>query len=418
MTAARLVALVCVAQVCAQIGAYTWPALLPGFIADWRISNAEAGWITGLFYAAYTVAVPVLVTLTDRVDPRSVYLAGVGLTVASHVAFAAFVDGPWGAGAARVLAGVGWAGTYMTGLKLLADRVDAALMSRAVAGHAAGIGIAGAISFAFAGLLSQWIGWRGAFAGAAAAAAVAWLIVFLGTPSRTGRAKTPAAGALFDFRPVLRNRSAMAYAAAYCAHTWEMNALRGWAVAFLTYVAGATGEPRGWIAPTVVATAMGLIGTWASVAGNEMSIRLGRQRLVRLAMTSCVVCGALIGFLGARSYALAAAFVLLYGLLIWLDSSSLTAGAAGSADPRRRGATLAVHSMAGYAGGFVGPLMIGWVLDSSGGMSATGWGLAFLHVAVVALLGQLAFIALRPRDLAGDRQVAAEARPASAQPPA
>jgi MFS family permease len=185
-----------------------------------------------------------------------------------------------------------------------------------------------------------------------------------------------------------------------------MNALRGWAVAFLAYVASSTGGGSPWIAPTVVATAMGLIGTWASVAGNEASIRLGRQRLVRLAMTSCVVCGAAVGFIGARSYALATALVLVYGLLIWLDSSSLTAGAAGSADPARRGATLALHSMAGYAGGFVGPLMIGWVLDWSGGMSVTGWGLAFLHVAVVALLGQVAFVALRPRDLAGDRTLA------------
>jgi hypothetical protein len=59
--------------------------------------------------------------------------------------------------------------------------------------------------------------------------------------------------------------------------------------------------------------------------------------------------------------------------------------------------------MAGYGGGFVGPLMIGWILDLAGGMSAMGWGLAFLHVALIALIGQLGFIALRPRDLAGDR---------------
>ena len=405
MTAARLVALVCVAQVCAQIGAYTWPALLPGFIAEWRITNGQAGWITGLFYAAYTLAVPVLVTLTDRIDPRAVYLTGVGLTIASHLGFAALADGPWGAGVARVLAGVGWAGTYMTGLKLLADRVEPALMSRAVAGHAAGIGVAGALSFLFADLLNRAFGWRGAFAGAAAAAAIAWLLVLVGAPARRGPGPAAAPGALFDFRPVLRNRSAMAYAVAYCAHTWEMNALRGWAVAFLAYVASSTGESARWVAPTAIATAMGLIGTWSSVAGNELSIRLGRQRVVRLAMTACVLCGAAIGFLGARAYPLAAALVLLYGLLIWLDSSSLTAGAAGSADPARRGATLALHSMAGYAGGFVGPLMIGWILDWAGGMSTTGWGLAFLHVAAVGLLGQLAFVALRPRDLAGDRSV-------------
>src|SRR5262245_29683057 len=104
LTPARLVTLVCVAQVCAQIGAYTWPALLPGFIQSWHITNGEAGWITGLFYAAYTVSVPILVTLTDRIDPRAVYLTGVGLTIASHIGFAVFADGVWSAGAARA----GW----------------------------------------------------------------------------------------------------------------------------------------------------------------------------------------------------------------------------------------------------------------------------------------------------------------------
>jgi MFS family permease len=404
VTAARLVAAVCAAQVCAQIGAYTWPALLPGFLGEWGISNREAGWITGVFYAAYTLAVPVLVTLTDRVDPRAVYLGGVALTVASHLGFAALVEGPWSAAAVRALAGIGWAGTYMTGLKLLADRVEPALMSRAVAGHAASIGVAGAVSFVFAGTIARWLGWRGAFVAAALAALVAWLIVFRGAPPRARRTPSEAtAGALFDFRPVLRNRSAMAYAVAYCAHTWEMNALRGWAVAFLAWVAATADGAASWIAPTAVATAMGLVGTWSSVAGNEAAIRIGRPRLVRLAMTACLVCAAGIGFLGARSYVLAATLVLVYGLLIWLDSSSLTAGAAGSADPARRGATLALHSMAGYAGGFVGPIAIGWILDLSGGMSAMGWGLAFLHVAAITLLGQVAFVLLAPRDLVGDR---------------
>jgi predicted MFS family arabinose efflux permease len=276
-------------------------------------------------------------------------------------------------------------------------------MSRAVSGHAASIGIAGALSCGVTGAIGGAFGWRGAFAAAGAAAAVAWLIVFLGAPRQPRHPDAVPATALFDFRPALRNRSAMAYAVAYCAHTWEMGALRGWAVTFLAYVATATGDASPWVAPTVAATAMGLIGTWASVMGNEVSIRLGRQRLVLLAMTACAVCAAVIGFVGVRSYPLATALVLAYGLLIWLDSSSLTAGAAGSADPRRRGATLALHSMAGYAGGFVGPLMIGWILDRAGGMSSVGWGLAFAHVAIVVLIGQAAFVALRPRGLVGDR---------------
>jgi MFS family permease len=91
-------------------------------------------------------------------------------------------------------------------------------------------------------------------------------------------------------------------------------------------------------------------------------------------------------------------------MVIWLDSSSLTAGAAGSADPARRGATLAVHSTLGYAGGFVGPLAIGWTLDAAGGMSPLGWGLSFGVIAAFMVAALIVFAAIRPRDLEGDRR--------------
>jgi len=95
--------------------------------------------------------------------------------------------------------------------------------------------------------------------------------------------------------------------------------------------------------------------------------------------------------------------ITMYGIVIWLDSSSLTAGTAGTAEPSRRGATLAVHSMLGYAGGFVGPLLIGWTLDLSGGMSQVGWGMSFLSVAVLMLIALITFCVIRPRELEGDR---------------
>jgi MFS family permease len=111
----------------------------------------------------------------------------------------------------------------------------------------------------------------------------------------------------------------------------------------------------------------------------------------------------MLGLFGTHSYLIAVILVLAYGLVISLDSSSLTAGTAGSAAPSRRGATLAVHSMLGYAGGFVGPLIVGWALDYSGGMSPRAWALAFLLVAAAAVAGMIVFQAMRPRDLAGDR---------------
>jgi MFS family permease len=401
-TGGRLVAVVCGAQVLVQIGAFFWPALLPGMMERWRLTNSEAGWITAMFYAAYMVAVPVLVTLTDRLDAKRIYLFGVGCSALGHVLFGLFADGFWSALALRALTGVGWAGTYMTGLKLLADQVDDRMMSRAVTGHAASIGISGALSFLCGDLIADLAGWRAAFVLAGASAVIAWLIVALVVPSRR-----PAHGGkppvLFDFRPVIANRSAMAYALAYCVHTLEMNALRGWGVAFLAWVALRTGATETAFSPTVVVTALALIGTTASVVGNEAAIRFGRRRLVCTAMLLSIALAAILGFVGSLSYALAVALLLVYGAIVWLDSSSLTAGTAGTAEPARRGATLAVHSMLGYAGGFVGPLAVGWTLDLAGGMSPTGWGLAFCVVAVTMAAALALFLAIRPRELVGDR---------------
>jgi predicted MFS family arabinose efflux permease len=404
LSGARLVAAVCGAQVLVQIGAFFWPALLPGLAPQWGLTNGEAGWITAAFYGAYMLAVPVLVTLTDRIDAKRVYLFGVGCGIVGHLLFGLVADGFWSALIMRALTGIGWAGTYMTGVKLLADQVDAKLMSRAVTGHAASIGISGALSFSCADLLAEWYGWRSAFVVAGISASAAWCIVAASVPRRASRAAPSNDGsALFDFRPVLRNRSAMAYAQAYCVHTLEMNALRGWGVAFLGFVAVSTGGGESRFSPTLVLTTLGVIGTIASVLGNEAAIRLGRRRLISLAMAASVLVGGSIGYAGTASYSVAAALLLLYGFVVWLDSSSLTAGAAGTAEPSRRGATLAVHSTLGYAGGFVGPLMIGYTLDLAGGMSRVAWGAAFLGVAGLMLLALIAFWLLRPRELAGDR---------------
>src|SRR4051794_13159732 len=83
---------------------------------------------------------------------------------ASSAAAARLVaDGFWSGLLLRALAGIGWAGAYMPGLKAVADPLEGAAQSRAVSRHAAGGGIAGAASFAVAGLLDALAGPHAAF---------------------------------------------------------------------------------------------------------------------------------------------------------------------------------------------------------------------------------------------------------------
>jgi predicted MFS family arabinose efflux permease len=398
-----LVATMCIGQVLVQIGASVWPALLPDMMPLWALTNSQAGWITAIFLGAYMVAVPVLVPLTDRFDPRHIYLLGVGLTCLGHLFFGLFAEGFWTALFARALTGIGWAGTYMTGLKLLADKVEEKLMSRATAGHAASIGISGALSFSFADVLARNFGWPVPFLAAAASAGIAWVLVFLAVPRTVPTSDAPKRGRMFDFGPVLRNRSAMAYALTYCIHTLEYHAVRGWGVAFLGFIAGSAGAAGTIVSPATTLTILGILATVATVMGNELSIHLGRRRLISGALLASIACAGLLGLAAPHSYILATALILIYGFMISLDSSSLTAGTAGSAEPSRRGATLAVHSSLGYAGGFFGPLIIGWTLDASGGMSPGSWALAFSVVAACVACSLVVFWIMRPRELAGDR---------------
>ncbi len=182
-----------------------------------------------------------------------------------------------------------------------------------------------------------------------------------------------------------------------------MSALRGWGVAFLAFVASYTGlERRDTVRRRWSSRLLALLGTLTSIMGNEASIRFGRRRLVAAAMILSILFAAVVGFIGPINYWFAVVLLIAYGMVVWLDSSSVTAGAAGNAEPSRRGATLAVHSTLGYAGGFVGPLVVGWTLDLAGGMSPIAWGIAFLVVAVLMLLALGAFLIMRPADLAGD----------------
>ncbi len=398
-----LIAVFCAAQTFAQLGAFAFPALLPGFFDEWRLSHTEAGWLSGIFFGAYSAAVPLLVTLTDRIEARKIYIAAVALTALSHLGMALLAEGFLSGLTFRILAGIGWAGTYMVGLKALTDHLEGTMQSRGVAAHAASIGISGSLSFLLAGVMATWFDWHAAFIAGTVGALAALAVAATLFPKDAPPPERPPGQKLLDFKPVFKNRSAMAYAIGYCVHTWEMFVVRSWVVTFLVFTAAQSGGPINFLIPTVVAMLMELIGTVMSVVGNEMAVRFGRRRWILTVMACSMAVSLVVGFSSAWGYGVAAAICLLYNALIYADSASLTAGTVGSAEPGRRGATLAIHAMMGYGGGFVGPLVMGVLLDWLGGESVRNWGLGFAHLAVIMLVGPLAFAILKPRDLSGDR---------------
>ena len=399
LTAPVLVSLLCLAEVLGMAGVSAFAALLPGFRAEWSLSNAEAGWIEGSFQAGYLVAVPVLVSLADRVDPRRIYLVSMLVGVGATLGFALFADGLWNASLFRALGGISLAGTFMPGLKILSDRMSGAAQSRAVAFYTACFSVGSSLSILLAGLIADSFGWRWAFATAALCALVAFAVVLLAVPSAPYDTARRGGTRLLDFRPVLRNRPAVAYSLAYAAHMWELYGFRAWLVAFLTVglssssISGAMLEGP---AVTTLAAAILLLGLPASILGNEAALRYGRRRVVAIVMMASAGLALAVGLSTALPFAVTAALCALYSLTVSADSASLTAGAVGNAAPGHAGATMAMHSLFGFAAAMLSPLAFGAVLDFGEG-GAYSWFAAFALLGAGVATGPLLLWRLRSR---------------------
>lgn len=398
-----LIFAMCVAQLLIMLSISVYAAQLPQLSGLWSLNNTQAGWIGAAYFVGYTVAVPVLTSLTDRIDPKLIYMAGVALIAAGCTGFGMFADGVESAALFHVVAGAGLAGSYMPGLKGLVDHLPDGLQSRATAIYTASFGFGAAASYPFSAWLGESFGWPAAFYGTAISAALGGLLVWTVLPRANLAHLNLATTHLLDFRPILRNRAALAYTLGYAVHCWELFALRTWVVAYLVYAEAQRGLAPGLLAPAMIAAIMTLLGVPSSIYGNELAIRFGRLRVICLTMiVSALICGS-IGIFAEISYMLAAAFCIVYGMAVIFDSGSLTAGALGNALPGYRGATMAIHSTVGFAGATLGPLAFGWMLDLGGGQNMTGWWAGFAHLAVISLLGAALLRWLNPPPVPGDR---------------
>jgi MFS family permease len=382
-----IVAVLCVAEVLTMTGVSTFAALLPVLRAEWHATNTLAGVISGAFFGGYLVAVPMLVSLTDRIPARRVYVGACAALVAGAVVFSRAI-GPGGAMAGQALLGAGLAGTYMPGLKELSDRTAGPRQSRSIAFYTSTFGIGNSLSLWMAGMLQSRFGWRTAFLAAAAGPIAAAALVQLALPSRPFVPSTASRRGLF--RTVLRDRRLTGYIAGYAAHCWELFAVRSWLVAFLSFAA-----PGASLSGPTIAAILNLLGPPASISGNE--IAAGRRvRVVRITMAAGAGLACLTGLVAGQGTVIVVFVTSLYVLAIMADSAAMTAGLIEASPPDARGTAMAVYSFFGFSGALMGPITFGALLDAGGGASAhSAWLLAFTGVAVVSLGG---VVALRGSD--------------------
>lgn len=382
-----MVALMAMAQLGSLLPHVAVPAVMPShLIPEWGLSYSQAGLMAASYAAGYMLAVPVLATLTDRIDARWILFWGSLVSGAATILFGVLASGLASAILLWGLAGIGFAGAYMPGLKALTDRLGDGDASRSVTLYTASFSVGVGVSFLVSQLVAGHWGWRPAFfvtgAGPAAMAVVALLLRPVPPPPRTGP--------LLDFRPVLRNRAALGYVLGYGAHCFELYGMRTWIVAFWGFVTAHAGGAV-FVDAITVSVVVSVLSLPASLLGNEAALRFGRHRAIAAVMVCSALVAAAIAFSAAVSPWLSLFLLACYAFTVPADSGALTSGVTAAAAPRFRGTTLALHSMVGFGLSALGGWAVGVAIDAAGGPgSAQGWRAAFLVMGAGILLGPLA----------------------------
>jgi len=401
-TEARVIAFVCTAEILGLAGFSLVPALLPQFIATWSLSNAEAGWFAGMMSGGYMMGVLPLAALTDRIPARTIFLVCSALSALSSFGIA-LSDGLPPALAWRAAGGIALAGMYMPGLRALTDGMTGAKRARAAAYYTSSFTLGSALSFLLgqAGLLWDW---HNAFLVSGVLGVIGVLLAWAALPRMSPETPTERLRAIPNFGRVLANRDILVLIVGYTATIWGTAGLRQWIVVFLGFCVAdhAGGAPRGWSMLTIGAL-VGLLGVPAGLCGNELSLRIGlRAAAIGVFLVSALV-NALFGFAAMLPYGAVVVLAMVAGFIVQGNFSNLTSGVLAVAEPQLRGATVAVYSCIGFAGGFVGTLLFGLVLDWFGGTARlAAWVMAFGICAVAGLVGSIASMFL-PRDLGQER---------------
>lgn len=386
--------------------------IAPDLAREANLSPEMLGLLTGAFFIAIAVMQLPVGVLLDRYGPRRVTPTLLCLAVAGALLFsvaetpAVFVLG-------QAMIGAGCAGVFVGGLVTFSRWfpparfvvVSALMMSLSNIGT-----MASATPFA---AVVEWIGWRGGYQVAAAAAACLALLVFAmvrdAPPGHPFHSRRPERlrDVVRGFREVAGNRAVWGVLVMAFAAYASMISVRGlWGGPFLADVYGLDGIARG-----NVLLAMSVAITVGALTCGILDYRgVRRRRIVLTNVLVKVVCFALLAF-APMPDALTAAVVFVIIGLFGSYSVLLLAQASALFPDRLVGRAITTANLANFTGASLMLIVPGWILgafpEQAGHPPERAYGTVFATLGLLLAIAATVYARARPRPRAASAGSAA-----------
>lgn len=378
----RMLGVLAIAELLGMSLWFTGSAVGATLATQWSLSASQVGWLTTAVQLGFVcgTALSALFNLADVVPSRRLFVLAALAGAAANAPLAVTASYPV-AVISRFLAGVCLAGVYPPAMKM------AATWFRARRGLAVGT-VVGALTIgkatpylakAVPSLTVASVTWM-----ASASAVLAALIVW--AAYRDGPYVFPSRKfSLARVGEVVGNRRWRLSTGGYLGHMAELYSFWTWIPAFLaaSELARATrtgDEPHARLA-AVIGFGVIAVGGIGCIWGGVVADRIGRARLVNLAMAISGSCAVLIGFAWAQSWWLLAPLALTWGFFVIADSAQFSVMVTESVPPHLVGTALTLQVSLGFLLTTITiqviPLIVTWV----------GWQWVFPLLAIGPILG-------------------------------
>lgn len=338
----RVLALLAGAELLGMALWFTASAVSPQLAELWDLDASQAGWLTTMVQLGFVTgtAAAAFLNLADVVSARA-YFAVSALAGATANACLVVAPGYGEALALRFLTGVCLAGVYPPAMKMISTWFQSAR----------GLAIGTVVGALTVGKATPYLirvfeqaDFRVVVLAASAGSVLAAALVAWGyTDGPYPFERRPFSWKLTG--TILRHRPTRLAVAGYLGHMWELYAMWTWIPGFLAASLAARGSGVSADALAFGAIAAGGLGC---VWGGWEADRLGRERLVNLAMAASGACCLIIGaFYGGHPWLLAAV-AWVWGFFVVADSAQFSALVTEVAPRHAVGTALTIQTSIGF----------------------------------------------------------------------